>query len=737
MEHRSMINALLPRRPVLRLCRRRRWWHRKRAGELLLALLCAATLTASEPPMTVPYTAATIVAAHQDPVGLTAGRLLDERIRQRTAGADGERVLRITLALDDGLGREEFTLSAGQDGVRLNGGSGAALVYGAGHLLRRTRWEAGGFTPDLPVRGVREQPTGGERGVYLASHFGNVWEVGPLAQVQESLEEMALWGGNSLVVVYPLEQFAAVDSAPSLAYLARLNALGRIARGLGMRFGLITCVNVWFRSQQPAPAGTRFTPLAGCWSHGTELCPSNPAGLRLLEEAWSGLLARFEHLDLVIPWAMDEGGCGCAACAPWGGNGFLRAAQRYSAIARQRFPQCRTWLSTWWFEKQDGSYAGLFRHLAGPDGGWIDGLLSAVGQLPTALGRPHPERIPVAVFPEISMAGMTPWGGFGANPRPQAMARQMQTLAGQAVGCWPYSEGIYEDFNKMLWLGHFWTPGRPRPVAELMGDYAGYYFGSRDPRLATLLEGLEQTLERDGWMFRHPQGMAANAALAEQLDGTLPRWARSGWRWRILMLRSRIDHLASSQGLARAGREGGELQQAFAELARLYAVDPGSKWIAPLPRPKTGERAFAHAVTASSVLPGGLVTPGMVVDGLDDGRFYFSNSYWESDPRHQGGEWLCIDLGEEVAVSEVRIRFARSRSAVFAGVPHALAFSLSRDGTTFAAAGAFSEVPAEGAAGDPRFRTYPLSGHGRFLRLELGTPQRADTGLRIAKVEVY
>ncbi len=66
--------------------------------------------------------------------------------------------------------------------------------------------------------------------------------------------------------------------------------------------------------------------------------------------------------------------------------------------------------------------------------------------------RPHPERWVLTSFPEISMTGHRPWGTAGAAALPQRWSGQFDELREKTVGGWPYSEGIYEDLNKFLWI---------------------------------------------------------------------------------------------------------------------------------------------------------------------------------------------------------------------------------------------------------------------------------------------
>lgn len=691
-------------------------------------------------PVTATYPSFTITTKTESPVIVNAARIAAERIRIRTGlvptSAPGG--LSIELDVRDKIGRERFQFETDRPGcIRVVGGDDRGVLYGVGDLLRTCNYAPGSITPYVRS-GSPTGPALPLRGMYLASHFGNFWEIGRLDRVREEIEELALWGGNSLAVVYPVEQFTAVDGEESKRYIARLNALGAIAKLCGMDFGMIASMNVNV-SGQTVPPGAAFTPIPGIWHGSVELCPSNPKGRSLMLRWQRQMLEAFDHLDFAITWPYDQGGCGCTNCMPWGGNGFLRASRDYAALVRERFPRCKVWLSTWWFDhhRDKGDYRGLFAAMEADGQQWFDGLLCGQDGLPTLSKRPAASRYPVAVFPEISMFDMTPWGGFGANPFPVELGHQLEQQQG-VVGGWPYSEGIYEDINTILCLRHWWNPAGS--VSNTLSAYANYHLGADPKGFCELALRLGKTHGRDGWNIRDLTGVDQAWTLAQSLDHSMPDWAKNGWRWRIVMIRSRIDALVQEKGVVRARDE---LRPLLDELARIYEVSPSSRqWVAQLPVPKPGNLAFAKAVTASSVLPGNLVSPGDLVNGLD--QINSQNlDRWENDPGHGGQDWVMIDLGALHMVAEVRLQFSRNTQwgNVFGGIPSRLAISLSTDGTAFTPVVASDNVPREGAPYQARYWKYDCGKHpGRFVRIEFDASQSAGPTagrLRLSEVEVY
>ena len=72
-----------------------------------------------------------------------------------------------------------------------------------------------------------------------------------------------------------------------------------------------------------------------------------------------------------------------------------------------------------------------------------------------------------------------PVGGFGANPFTQELERIWDSAKHLLAGGFPYSEGIYEDPNKIAYAQFYWGDQR---AAETVREYVTFYFGERSRR---------------------------------------------------------------------------------------------------------------------------------------------------------------------------------------------------------------------------------------------------------------
>jgi len=417
--------------------------------------------------------------------------------------------------------------------------------------------------------------------MYFATHFNNWYHVAPLAEVARYVEELALWGCNALSVWFDMHHYAGLADPAAQRMVERLRLILQAANRVGMGASLTMLANEAYASSPPS--------LRADWTAGhdgyfappgdhyhVELCPGKPGGLDLILQWRDEMLAAFGDIDLEYAWLWpyDQGGCTCADCAPWGANGFLKTSAAVAQLVRARFPRARIVLSTWYFDHfvrdEWRRLAETFQHRR-PD--WIDYLLiDDFGGFPKyPLRHGVPGDFPVLGFPEISMEGMSPWGAFGANPRPRHWASYHCQTRELLSGSFPYSEGVFEDLNKVLHLQWGWDPDRS--MEAIVREYAAGHFTPdvAEGVLAAALmleEDLGLHAERDAAGVRYRTGGLPRAtacfALLEDIERRLPEAIRSSWRWRLLRLRAALDAELKRTGGRPSARSDGLLREVAA-----------------------------------------------------------------------------------------------------------------------------------------------------------------------------
>ncbi len=554
-------------------------------------------------------------------VAQRASKILVREITERSGAkvsTEGKADFTVELALESGIGNEGYTIADDGSGIlKITGNDENGLLYGVGKFLHTSRYDQSGFTPG-DWRGT-SVPKGTFRGIYFATHFNNWYEAASDTERARYVESLALWGTNSLLVHYPDQWLSGIDDPKARAWIQKMKRMMADAKSVGIKVGLLHIVNAGYTS---TPKELKATPGSHCG--GNMVCPSKPEGKNLLMRNWNALMNEFADpgLDLVVYWPYDEGGCNCAQCRPWGGNGYLKLCRDFSTVLREKYPEARIILSTWCFDyrqnpewkvrvpsRENGEYAALAKALA-EDKSWVDGIMTdAHGSFPEyPLIHGVAGGLPMVNFSEISMIGQYPWGGFGANSLPGRLQRLWNEAMDELSGGFPYSEGIFEDINKTICSQLYWAPDKP--TMETVKEYIAYeYSPAVVDSVARAIQLLEQGHMRKlavekkekpdaDWFsentiiggsrieFIHADQTPLTEAemknlkmsteeafrLIDGADKQLTPQVRASWRWRILYLRAVIDReLMKTDGWF----EGPELKAAFEGLTKISHSEHG------------------------------------------------------------------------------------------------------------------------------------------------------------------
>lgn len=529
------------------------------------------------------------------PLVRKAADLLLRTVAERTVPAPvtpGAGGLRVELAIEPGIGTEGFRIDDIPAGIRVSGNDERGLLYGVGKLLHGAAYRPGEFIPG-GWRGA-SVPAKTVRGIYFATHFHNWYHEAPIADVTRYIEELALWGFNVLNVWFDMHHYRGIGDPEAQAMIARLHAMLQAANAVGMGACLGFLANEAYadspeamRADWTAGHDGYHTPPGGHYH--VELCPSQPGAMETLLRWTEEKLEAFADIDLeyLWVWPYDQGGCTCGRCAPWGTNGFLRLAEPIARQYRARFPGGKVVLSTWYFDHfTAGEWEGLDRAFRRrPD--WVDYLLvddygDHFPAYPLAHGAPG--GFPMVNFPEISMYAAGPWGGYGANPFPCHLQAIWDAAGARLDGGFPYSEGIYEDLNKIICAGFYWDGGKA--AAESAREYAAYHFGPEfADDIVAAVTILEETLPRGITAeagepvvsLGNTAGVDSALQRLEAVARQLAPGVQASWRWRLLYLRARIDAELAREG----GRISDRCEEAFRELAAIYQADRACNWVRP------------------------------------------------------------------------------------------------------------------------------------------------------------
>ncbi len=529
-------------------------------------------------------------------------RIFTRQISQRcplTVIFTGEAPLTVELALEAGIGSEGFSITdQGPRTLRITGNDRLGLLYGVGKFLHTSGYSAAGLTPSA-WRGV-SIPKKPLRGIYLATHFHNYYHEAPIEEIKQYVEDISLWGVNTLAVWFDMHHFSGIDDPQAQAMLTRLKALLQTAKNLGLSTAITGPVNEGYNTTRTTAlrADDSTTNHAGyhidhgprIYNLGPELCPNKPGAMDVLLKWYEEKFLAFKDigLDYYIIWPYDNGGCTCPKCSVWGVNGLLTAAEPVAKTYRRFFPNGKIILSTWYFDRWGtGEWEGITKKFNGKRPDWVDYILAdnyggVFPEYPLVHGSPG--GLPMINFPEISMYLHSPWGGYGANPAPAYLQSLWNKTKDKLSGGFPYSEGIYEDINKAICAQFYWNPDRS--AVEILREYIAFNFSPAvvDPvgrAIAILEKNIERQREdKDGvtrFVMKNTAGAEEAFRLISQADAQLPDQERKSWRWRVVYLRALID----AELAGRKFRVSDRCEAAFRELERLYHSERGYDTIRP------------------------------------------------------------------------------------------------------------------------------------------------------------
>jgi hypothetical protein len=234
---------------------------------------------------------------------------------------------------------------------KITAGSHWKVLELAGRLLRNPNLAPGEYKTEKDVCGM-----------YFASHNKNYYETAPLDEIYAYIDDLALWGMNTVKLWFDLYFFENMQDGAE--YAKKLKAIFKHAKSIGIKVITTTIANEAFHNS-PKELRADWT----CGHDGyiynlndhyhVELCPSIPDGLEKILEYRKEFLETFKDVEFdymeIVPY--DEGGCTCKECAPWGINGFLKCCEALIPLYKSYYPNTKIIFTIWQFGTFTGTKA--------------------------------------------------------------------------------------------------------------------------------------------------------------------------------------------------------------------------------------------------------------------------------------------------------------------------------------------------------------------------------------------
>ncbi|HDS74154.1 MAG TPA: hypothetical protein ENN56_01305 [Firmicutes bacterium] len=335
---------------------------------------------------------------------------------------------------------------------------------------------------------------------------------------------------------------------------------------MGLMYG------VWIPANDPPMA--RHRPE---WNRGWReyVCPSIPAAREAILRSRAEYVSRIPHLDILFVPSADDGGCWCADCVPWSET-YLGLVRQQWEIARRYHPNVRVMLSNQALTHDENLVlCDRLRELE--DTAWIAGVAFAPGSNEvfrharlteewSSFDRPDfgdevlsvktfrrnlPASIDLYLYPDITHSLRCQYPIWEIDPlvghayhrdpvffRPTHFHRVYGLTAPFADGSFPYSEGMYDNLNQIVWLELGNDP--QKAPHQIVYDYWRWYVGdAAAPFAAAATDSLEESWRSDFLTTTEIDRAARNTF---ELCQHLPRnRERGNWRADILRLRVLTD----------------------------------------------------------------------------------------------------------------------------------------------------------------------------------------------------
>ena len=365
--------------------------------------------------------------------------------------------------------------------------------------------------------------------LYAVGHFGNWYEVAGQNEMRRVLSEAKHWGFNryadwfdTLDCVDPFAGDSQYSLANALWDLKRTHF--RTAQSLGLATDLIITPNHVFRDQlKPewlAKPGPRI--------QGQLICPHQPGAREAILKNYTHLFADLSkagvNLTAINSAPYDYGGCGCDQCQPWILT-FAQLTLDIHKIARTYHTKVELHFIGWWWSAEEHK---LFAQ-------WMDehapGLAASMAlHIPydkTGVADvPLPKGCRKHAFVHIGYPDRsTPrdiYAKTGPVVAPKRLTDTVRNLRAQSVaGVMAYSEGIYDDVNKIL-LGGLFTE-KEKTARDLLEAYSRRYFAANDAQARQWADWLSP------WGAPYSVDAVAARKALDRLSGDPTTWRRRQW----------------------------------------------------------------------------------------------------------------------------------------------------------------------------------------------------------------
>jgi hypothetical protein len=493
-------------------------------------------------------------------------------------------------------GPEGFVLKTLSQGnlfyVFVAGSDSRGTLYGVGKLLREVQFEEKSIV--VPELDIVDKPVQQIRATLFAIHIQDVgYKLWSRDDFERYIQELALWGMNTVFYI-PLQFGQRTESIWNGTEREKATwqicmDIPRIAKSLGLDVGIYLGINDVFPGQasQFKKAKRGLSQYIIIMPEQAHICPSDPKARALILDLRERLFEKLPYIDFMYIPTTDYGGCACDDCRPYLKKTYFALVKDITERLRKHHPNANVIVSTQMISRE--GLEKVFCKYLQEKPTWVNYVACSMGfafTIEELLSR-IPPRYKILLYPDITMrdswgdCGATPWvkefnytlerswdwvaaaireerieiwyypGGVG---RALPLAYDFDTMGDKVSGSFTYSEGVHDDIAKIIWLQKNWTP--TKDVIEILREYCQYYYGQAvlDNVVQAILKMENISDYRTRKKSHNPKlidfdnpTIVDNALdtveLLKKVEKRMQISSVNSWRWKILMLRAKIDTL--------------------------------------------------------------------------------------------------------------------------------------------------------------------------------------------------
>ena len=399
------------------------------------------------------------------------------------------------------IGSEGFKLLVlpETNAVFIVGKDARGILYGIGRLLRKMEMTPGQVLVPSDLA-IAESPRYSIRGHQMGYRpKTNAYDAFTIAQFDQYIREVALFGANSIEIMPPRTDDDATSRHMKLPAIQMIAEQSRICKEYGLD------VWMWYPNM-----GSNYV---------------HPDSIQKELKERHEVFAAVSQLDHVFVPGGDPGDLEPDVLFAW--------LEKMSAVLKKYHPKAKIWVSPQVFRPTQKWFDAFFAQV-NKGYPWFGGVVFGpwVKMPVPEIRRVVNANIPIRHYPDIThnyssqypvphwdLAFALTLGRESINPRPHDEKVIHNALDEYGAGSISYSEGTNDDVNKFVWSDQDWNP--ETPVIETLRDYARLFFGPEyQESAAQAIVALENnqkgpllTNESVGRTLRQWQSLEENAPL--------------------------------------------------------------------------------------------------------------------------------------------------------------------------------------------------------------------------------